>query len=50
MPAEQPSRDRWRRYWDRQSGSYDKQMQFLDRILFADSRSWVCSQATGGHS
>jgi ubiquinone/menaquinone biosynthesis C-methylase UbiE len=40
-------RDRWRRYWDKQSASYDKQMRFLDRILFADSRTWLCSQATG---
>jgi ubiquinone/menaquinone biosynthesis C-methylase UbiE len=47
MPGAQLSRDRWRRYWDKQSASYDKQMRFFDRVLFADSRSWVCSQATG---
>ena len=41
------NRDRWRRYWDRASGSYDKQMGFFDRHLFADSRAWVCAQATG---
>src|SRR5262249_15516886 len=35
------------RYWDRQSGSYDRQMQFFDRVLFADSRTWVCGQANG---
>lgn len=47
MPADQLNRDRWRRYWDKHSASYDKQTQFFDRVLFADSRSWVCSQATG---
>jgi hypothetical protein len=30
MPAEQLNRDRWRRYWDKHSGSYDKQMGFFD--------------------
>jgi hypothetical protein len=47
MPAEKPGRDRWRRYWDRHSKSYDKQMGFFDRHLFGDSRQWVCSRATG---
>lgn len=47
MPADQRNRDRWRRYWDKHSASYDKQMRFFDRVLFADSRTWVCSQATG---
>ena len=47
MPADQAHRDRWRRYWDKHSASYDNQMRFFDRILFGDSRSWVCSQATG---
>jgi ubiquinone/menaquinone biosynthesis C-methylase UbiE len=41
------NRDRWRRYWDKHSASYDKQMLFLDRVLFKDSRTWVCSQAAG---
>ena len=47
MPADQAHRDRWRRYWDKHSASYDKQMRFFDRVLFGDSRAWVCSQATG---
>jgi ubiquinone/menaquinone biosynthesis C-methylase UbiE len=47
MPAGQLNRDRWRRYWDKHSASYDKQMRFFDRVLFADSRTWVCAQATG---
>ncbi len=47
MPADQLNRDRWRCCRDKHSASYDKQTQFFDRVLFADSRSWVCSQATG---
>ena len=40
-------KDRWRQYWDKHSKSYDKQMGFFDRHLFGDSRSWICSRATG---
>jgi ubiquinone/menaquinone biosynthesis C-methylase UbiE len=47
MTAGQAHRDRWRRYWDKHSASYDKQMRFFDRHLFADSRAWICAQATG---
>jgi ubiquinone/menaquinone biosynthesis C-methylase UbiE len=38
---------RWQRYWDKHSGSYDKQMGFFDRHVFGDSRTWACGQATG---
>lgn len=38
---------RWQRYWDRKSGSYDKEMGFWDRHLFGDSRQWACGQASG---
>jgi ubiquinone/menaquinone biosynthesis C-methylase UbiE len=47
MPAGQRRLDRWGRYWDKHSASYDKQMGFFDRVLFADSRSWICGRATG---
>lgn len=47
MPADDRSDDRWRRYWDKHSANYDKQMGFFDRHLFGDSRRWVCSRATG---
>jgi ubiquinone/menaquinone biosynthesis C-methylase UbiE len=47
VPGEQQGRDRWRRYWDKESASYDKQMRFFDRYLFADTRAWVCAQAAG---
>ena len=46
MAGKQQDRDRWRRYWNKASVSYDKQMRFYDRLL-ADSRPWVCAQATG---
>ncbi len=46
MAGEQQNRDRWRRYWNKTSASYDKQMRLYDRLL-ADSRPWVCAQATG---
>ncbi|CRK55248.1 Phosphatidylethanolamine N-methyltransferase [Alloactinosynnema sp. L-07] len=38
---------RWRRYWDKHSGTYDRQMGFMDRVLFGDSRQWACSRAVG---
>jgi ubiquinone/menaquinone biosynthesis C-methylase UbiE len=57
MPARRPpSRSRaagadrtqrLRRYWDNHARSYDKQMAFWERRLFADGRAWVCAQATG---
>jgi ubiquinone/menaquinone biosynthesis C-methylase UbiE len=47
VPGEQRNRDRWRRYWDKASVSYDRQMGFYDRVLLGDSRPWVCAQATG---
>ncbi len=39
--------ERQRRYWDRHAGSYDREMAFLERVLFGDGRAWVCRQATG---
>lgn len=42
-----PRPDRWNRHWDGKSQAYDREMQFLDRKLFGDSRAWACGQATG---
>jgi ubiquinone/menaquinone biosynthesis C-methylase UbiE len=42
-----PDVERLRRYWDKHSGSYDKQMAFMERRLFGDTRQWVCRQAVG---
>jgi ubiquinone/menaquinone biosynthesis C-methylase UbiE len=47
MPVREMNRDRFRRYWDKASASYDKQMQFFERLFAPDSRSWVCGQAVG---
>ncbi len=47
MSAARDRTDRWRRAWDKQARTYDGQMRFMDRVLFGDSRSWACSQATG---
>lgn len=38
---------RWRRYWDKHSRTYDREMGFFDRVLFGDYRQWVCSRASG---
>jgi ubiquinone/menaquinone biosynthesis C-methylase UbiE len=39
--------DRWTRYWDRKSATYDAEMGVWDRRLFGDSREWACGQAAG---
>jgi ubiquinone/menaquinone biosynthesis C-methylase UbiE len=39
--------ERLRRYWDKHARSYDGQMRFFDRTLFGESRTWICSQASG---
>ncbi|SFB60718.1 phosphatidylethanolamine N-methyltransferase /phosphatidyl-N-methylethanolamine N-methyltransferase [Amycolatopsis marina] len=38
---------RLRRYWDKHSRNYDRQMGFADRKFFGDTRQWVCGQAHG---
>ncbi len=40
-------RARWHRYWDKKARNYDREMQFFERTLFRDSRSWACGQAAG---
>ena len=47
MPRGPKDVERLRRYWDKHSRSYDKQMAFFDRKLFGDSRQWVCGRAVG---
>ncbi|GAA3827053.1 class I SAM-dependent methyltransferase [Streptomyces chiangmaiensis] len=47
MPRTSDKNQRLRRYWDRHARSYDRQMSFFDRVLFGDSRRWICSQASG---
>lgn len=40
-------RERWLRYWERTASTLDASMRFMDRVLFRDSRQWVCGQAMG---
>lgn len=47
MGDQQRKTERWQKYWDKHSKSYDREMGFFDRRLFRDNRDWVCSQATG---
>jgi ubiquinone/menaquinone biosynthesis C-methylase UbiE len=47
MPVTTDQTAKLRQYWDKHASRYDGQMQFLDRNLFGDTRTWVCSQATG---
>jgi ubiquinone/menaquinone biosynthesis C-methylase UbiE len=47
MADTQDRTQRWHRYWDKKSRSYDREMRFFERALFGDSRSWACSQANG---
>ena len=42
-----PTDERLRRYWDSHAAGYDREMSFMERILFEDGRQWVCSKATG---
>lgn len=45
--ATEAQQQRWRKAWDRGAPNYDAQMRFMDRVLFRDSRAWVCSRAEG---
>jgi len=47
MPAGQVNRERLLRCWNKESASYDKQMQFFERMFAPDCREWVCTQAAG---
>ena len=47
MVEAQNRTERWHRYWDKKSRSYDREMRFFERILFGDARDWACSQASG---
>lgn len=39
--------ERVRRIWEKIAGDYDRGMSFMERLLFAGGREWVCSQAEG---
>lgn len=39
--------DQQRRYWDEHADSYDRGMQFAERRILRDTRTWVASRAAG---
>jgi ubiquinone/menaquinone biosynthesis C-methylase UbiE len=39
--------NRLQRYWDKHARTYDREMGFWERVLFGNTRRWICSQATG---
>jgi ubiquinone/menaquinone biosynthesis C-methylase UbiE len=43
----QSETERVREVQDKHAGSYDRQMNFWDRVLFAGGREWACSRADG---
>src|SRR6266568_6663898 len=45
--ANRPNDERLRRYWDSHAAGYDREMAFMERILFEDGRQWACSRASG---
>src|SRR5439155_20797263 len=45
MPVDPTSRAI--RIYERTARSYDRSVQFFDRLLFAGGREWVCSRAKG---
>ncbi|MUL43670.1 class I SAM-dependent methyltransferase [Streptomonospora sp. PA3] len=46
-PGETASLEQIRRHWDRQAPKYDKAMGRIERRVFGDGRTWVCSKARG---
>ena len=47
MAQTQDRTERWHRYWNKKSRGYDREMQFMERWLFGNSRRWACSKASG---
>jgi ubiquinone/menaquinone biosynthesis C-methylase UbiE len=47
MATSRDHTERWTRYWDRKSATYDKEMATWERRLFGDSRRWACGHAAG---
>jgi ubiquinone/menaquinone biosynthesis C-methylase UbiE len=45
-PGETPT-ERQRRVWDKSAPSYDRQMDFVERLLTSGDREWLGERATG---
>jgi ubiquinone/menaquinone biosynthesis C-methylase UbiE len=39
--------ERLKRHWEREAPTYDRRMDFFEKVLFGDGREWVCSRASG---
>src|SRR5829696_9680447 len=39
--------ERLKRHWESEAPTYDRRMDFIERVLFGDGREWVCSRASG---
>jgi ubiquinone/menaquinone biosynthesis C-methylase UbiE len=39
--------ERAQQKWDKHADSYDRQIAFFEKVLFAGGREWVCSRAQG---
>src|SRR5829696_1609824 len=39
--------ERLKRVWEKEAPTYDRRMDFFERVLFGDGREWVCSRASG---
>jgi ubiquinone/menaquinone biosynthesis C-methylase UbiE len=39
--------ERVRRIWEKIAGDYDRSISFMERLIFAGGREWVCSQVEG---
>jgi ubiquinone/menaquinone biosynthesis C-methylase UbiE len=45
--AEESPTDRQRRVWDKSAPSYDRQMDFVERLMARGDRAWLGERATG---
>jgi ubiquinone/menaquinone biosynthesis C-methylase UbiE len=45
-PGETPTQ-RQRRVWDKSAPSYDRQLDFVERLMRDDGREWIGERATG---
>ena len=45
-PGETPA-ERQRRVWDKSAPSYDRQMDFVERLMGRGDREWLGERATG---
>jgi ubiquinone/menaquinone biosynthesis C-methylase UbiE len=47
VPSEASATAAVRRFYEKAAARYDRQIKMFERLLLADGRPWVCSQATG---